>query len=261
MINRLGSRLLLSFVLVSGSVAAVADTPSVHQVYEAAQSGHLGEAEAMIQQVLREHPESAKAHYVDAEILANSGRMSDARDELNAAERLAPGLPFVKAEAVQSLMASIERSGQTTSLTAKDYGSGFPWGWLSLAIGVLVVVALIVRARSGQRAADSAFPAMGQGGMGSGGYMSSTPAAPGIGANVLSGLATGVALGAGMAAGEELVHHFMEEDAKAGQNQALSDGWDDQNKQLGGPDFGVVDNAGWDQSSNLADMTGGDEWS
>mgnify|MGYP003868170939 CR=1 FL=1 len=54
----------------------------------------------MIQQVLIGHPNSAKAHYVQAEIAARQGQLPRAREALATAEKLAPGLPFAKAESV-----------------------------------------------------------------------------------------------------------------------------------------------------------------
>jgi len=55
---------VLSFAL--GGTALADTDPTVHQIYEAASSGHLDQAQQMMDQVLRDHPESAKAHYVQA---------------------------------------------------------------------------------------------------------------------------------------------------------------------------------------------------
>src|SRR5947209_6057750 len=98
--------MMLAVVLSAASLLAVpahAQDATLDQVYRAASSGNLAQAERMMDQVLRDHPNSAKAHYVQAEILARQGRMSPAQTELATAERLQPGLSFAKAESVQDL--------------------------------------------------------------------------------------------------------------------------------------------------------------
>src|ERR1700689_2135100 len=80
----------------------LADTdPSMEQIYQEARGGHLDQAQQMIDQVLRDHPRSAKAHYVQAELYAKEGKTALARSELSAADELDPGLPFAKPQAVQ----------------------------------------------------------------------------------------------------------------------------------------------------------------
>ncbi len=80
-----------TFALGSPSFAQAAD-PTMNQVYEAAAAGHLDQAQQMITQVLEHHPNSAKAHYVQAELFAKEGKTALARAELGSAERLNPGL-------------------------------------------------------------------------------------------------------------------------------------------------------------------------
>ena len=71
--------------------ALAATDPTMHQVYQAAEAGRFSEAQGMMDQVLRDHPNSAKAHFVEAELLAKQGRLADAAAELGSAQRLAPG--------------------------------------------------------------------------------------------------------------------------------------------------------------------------
>jgi hypothetical protein len=75
-------KLFIALLLV-GNVAYADNLPTVHQVYQAAESGRLDDAHRMIGQVLQAHPESAKAHFVDAEILAKQGALSNAKNELD----------------------------------------------------------------------------------------------------------------------------------------------------------------------------------
>ena len=74
---------VLTFAVSAGPLWAADADPTVHQIYEAAASGHLDQAQQMMDQVLRDHPQSAKAHYVQAELYAKQGQLSLARSELN----------------------------------------------------------------------------------------------------------------------------------------------------------------------------------
>ena len=81
------------FLAVASFIAAgaAAQEPTLHEVYQAAQAGNFAEAQRMMDQVLRDHPNSAKAHYVEAELLAKQGRFAAAESELATAERLEAG--------------------------------------------------------------------------------------------------------------------------------------------------------------------------
>jgi hypothetical protein len=265
MLRRAECGFVLAVLSLVGATAFAAETPTVHQIYEAAQAGRLTEAQGMIQQVLKEHPDSAKAHYVDAEILSKTGRAAEARNELSTAERLEPGLPFVKPQAVEALQARIDQTSRGPVGASPSQGTHgvFPWGWVFLGVGALAVIAFIARMTARRNGAPTVYPANYQGGVAPGGYMPGAQAAPGMGSSILSGLATGAALGAGMVAGEELVRHFTEGDANtvAG-NPPMSDSWEqDPNRQMGGTDFGMADNSDWNAGSDMADMSGGNDWS
>src|SRR6202035_5816618 len=91
---------------VSFSAPVLADAaadPTVHQIYEAAEAGHFDQAQQMMSQVLKDHPQSAKAHYVQAELYAREGNFPSARQELSTAETIQPGLPFARPDSVQRL--------------------------------------------------------------------------------------------------------------------------------------------------------------
>src|SRR5947199_9879419 len=83
--------------------ASSANEPTLAQIYQAANSGNLDRADTMVNEVLKSHPNSAKAHYVKSELSAREGKYDMAKQELANAEKLAPGLPFVKAESAQAL--------------------------------------------------------------------------------------------------------------------------------------------------------------
>ena len=128
-----------------------ADDASMHQVYLAAESGKFIEAQKMMDKVLRDHPNSAKAHFVEAELLAKQGRFSDAQGELNNARRLAPELPFAKPTAVQNLTGLIGSSQAARhSLPIQQAieapaSSGMPWGVLLAGIGLIAFITFAVR--------------------------------------------------------------------------------------------------------------------
>ena len=244
----------LAFVLFTGAAYAD-DLPTLHQVYEAAQAGRLNDAQRMMDKVLAARPDSGKAHFVEAEILAKEGRRADAAAELNKAQRLAPGLPFAKPEAVQELRAVIASSRSASAQRS------FPWGLFLLGIGAIFLIYYIFRARMARNAAympaGGMQPGYGPGyGQGYGGYPGYGPTGGGTGSGILSGLATGAAIGAGMVAGEEIAHHFMDGNQNA--NMPVADNsWDD----MGGRDFGVADNSSWNDDSGFFADNGGNDWS
>ena len=56
--------ILILLLATAFAVPTLADTdPSLSQVYEAVRTGHLEQAQKMMNQVLHDHPKSAKAHY------------------------------------------------------------------------------------------------------------------------------------------------------------------------------------------------------
>jgi uncharacterized protein len=94
--------LLFISLCISTSSFAESDI-TMHQVYLAAAAGKFTEAQSMMDKVLSEHPNSAKAHFVEAELLAKQGQLNKAASELNIAEGLQPGLTFAKPQSVKEL--------------------------------------------------------------------------------------------------------------------------------------------------------------
>jgi hypothetical protein len=104
---------LCGFLVTSVALVCVAPAladPSVNDIYNAADAGHLSEAEQMVEQVLQSHPHSARAHWMAAEIYARANNLDRARQELTTAQQLAPGLPFVRPEAVVQLQQQLGES-------------------------------------------------------------------------------------------------------------------------------------------------------
>ncbi len=147
-------------VLLVAFGAAMAAEPTLKQVYDAAQSGRVDEAQTMMQQVLVAHPNSAKAHFVNAELLMRRGHPEEARAALRTAEKLAPGLPFAKAEAVEALRSRLSKPASTRSqaTTAPADGmpsvdsvagavGGIPWTMLLIGGGAALALFMFMRRR------------------------------------------------------------------------------------------------------------------
>ncbi len=267
---------LLSCMLLAGALLAsasfAAGEPTMHEVYQAAAAGRFGEAQGMMDKVLRVHPNSGKAHYVEAELLAKQGSYANAATELATAERLAPGLPFAKPQAVQDLQRRIAAPGTATSTLARAYsapaglGSRIPLGML--LAGAALIAALIFFVRTLTRRSGAMSAPAGGAAYGTGTGAPLQPNAPGgvaapvgstaggVGSGILGGLATGAALGAGMVAGEALMHRLTGGNQLQG-GQGFIPGatdWDATPDDMGGSDFGLSDSSSWDDNS------GGGDW-
>jgi hypothetical protein len=265
------SWLLVLMACAFGMAVARAQEPSLHDVYQAAEAGKLSEARRMMDKVLHDHPNSAKAHYVEAELLAKEGRYASAGAELATAERLQPGLPFANAASVRELKDIIRArtvaERPPMGAVAAQAGAGLPWTVLLVGLGVIALGFVAFRAMSRRAMAPAApgfpsasnfggnVPAQPYGPMGPG---AAPTAGGGIGSGILGGLATGAALGAGMVAGEALMHRFTDgrHDAPLVSNPSdLASG--PTNDNLGGNDFGVSDSSSWDDGAGA----GGSDWS
>lgn len=102
---------------------------------------------------------SAKAHFVEAELLAKQGQMGKAQDELNTAERLKPGLPFAKPQAVQELKSRLAAPRHANASQADSFQapqtSSFPWGMLAIGLGVTAILFFIMRALTNRNNAQA----------------------------------------------------------------------------------------------------------
>ncbi len=266
----MSKRLLLLVALLIGVQSPSWAEPTMDQVYNAARNGQMDEARSMMQEVLRAHPNSAKAHFVDAEVLARSGDLNAARDELAMAEKLQPGLPFANPSAVQELRQ--ELSGRNLPVANEAAGhSGLSWGWILVLGGLgLLFVIWMVRRQAQRPVVYTQMPPSGGGYYPPGGVPGGQPMAPmggGGGSGILGTLATGAALGAGMVAGEALAHRLVDGGGQSSSSEGYVEppmGGAGSNSDMGGQDFGVSDSGSWDDSSGSWDSSGGDsgsDWS
>jgi uncharacterized protein len=246
---------------------ALADTdPSLTQVYEAVRTGHVEQAQKMMNQVLHDHPKSAKAHYVAAEVNAASGNFVQGRQELRLAQELAPGVPFAAPESVRELQDKLSRTPSLHAPAARQTGAGFLWSVLVVVvIGVGVVLALVSMRRRVPANQSYAQPSEVGPPPAAGLPAIATPAGipssagTGIGPSIAGDLAGGLAAGAGIVAGEEIARHLLISGEHEVNSPPVGEIPQEQHEsdRLGGPDFGVSDASSWEDDDRAS---GGDDW-
>ena len=229
--------------LMASGLAWAQQEPSINEIYAAAQAGKLDQAQLMVQQVLVSHPNSAKAHYVRSELYARQGKFDKARESLAAAEKLAPGLPFAKPDAVRALRAELSGTNAVPAVRSTPapaaYTTSAPassGNWVLpvlLTVGVITAGFFIFRRRAPQ--VQVMQPPYGNGTPYNGGLSGpqafGSPAAPnpygpqpygpgygagyaqpqgsGLGGQIMGGVATGLAVGAGVMAAEAIGRNLM----------------------------------------------------
>lgn len=228
--------LLLCAALLSALwMGAAHALPNVDEVQAAVQRGDYRAAEQMTREVLAAKPDSARAHYMLAEILAHERQFKEAADHTSRARALDPAIKFTDPAKFRAFEQLLQRQqagqAQSSALPAApapapaptpraapaepraDSGGGVPV-WL-LVIGAVVFIGLAMRWMT-RRASAPAQPAMaggyGAGGYGPAGYGAGMPQQPTSGGPGLMGM--GMAAAGGVAAGmlaERLLHGDHEE--------------------------------------------------
>lgn len=271
-------KLLLALVLFAlAGLAAAADSP--HDVQALLARGDYPGAEALLREAISEHPQSAKAHYVLAEVLAHEGNIGEAKTEASKAASLDPATHFTDPAKFQQFQhkldaalapASVSRVSDARTVVegerpAAHHGMSILPALLVVG-GIVVLVALLWSRR--QRPANGPYdgynqaPPMNTGMPPSGGY----PGYPGYAppAPASSGVGTAVAAGlGGLAAGallDEALRSHRESDASSlrdlgpGDNYVNRDpsaqAYDDLRSDP--IDMGNNDNS-WDDSSSGSD--------
>lgn len=288
--------LLLCMALLSGLwLGAAQALPNVDEVQAAAQRGDYAGAEKMMREVLAAKPDSARAHYVLAEILAHERQFKEAAEHTSRARALDPAIKFTdpaKFSAFEQLLQRQQAAGpaaqtpaaigaaapppRTAPVERSDSGGGVPV-WL-LVVGAVIFIALAVRWMRNRTAAQSqpAYAGGGSYGPGIGGYGGGMPQAPTSGGPGLMGV--GLAAAGGVAAGmlaEKLLHGGHDErslprdggGSNAGAGGIIPGSFDSDTgsaaDELGrrNIDFGSGD--GWDSGGAGGDVGGGggsDDW-
>ena len=259
------------------SVAAMA-MPSVNDVQAAVKAGDFPKAETMMQEVVADKPQSAKAHYLYAEILAHDAKFSDAAAQARQARQLDPALSFTNdpekfrsferelqreqagpsaGTQVVPQTAAPQRVSMAPAVPQQAPSSGIPgWVWI---VGLAVVAFLIFRAVS-RRALANNMAGGGyapQGGYGMQPGMPQPGYGPGYGSAPGSGL-----LGAGLAAAGGVAGGMLLERALEGNRHDENYSNNGGGYQGGG---GYVDNGAGQAASDLENRpidfgSGGNDW-
>lgn len=176
-------RILVAVCLAVAALAAFA-VPTVEQVQAEVAKGNYAQAEVLMRDVVTARPNSARAHYVYAEILAHDRRFDMAAEQVARARQIDPALKFTQPDKFNAFAQLIEReqaaakqravpanrAGTTrapdTSSVAPSPGTamrseaapagGLPgWVW---AGGLAVIALLAWRAFTSRRTAGLAQP-------------------------------------------------------------------------------------------------------
>ena len=86
-------KIVISLAFVAASSLSWA-LPTVQQVEAEVQQGHTARAETMMSEVVAAKPDSAKAHYIYAEILARNAKFGKAAEEEAKARQIDPDAKF-----------------------------------------------------------------------------------------------------------------------------------------------------------------------
>jgi len=170
-LKRLFQSLFLGALALLTSMAFALPAPK--DIEQAVQAGNYQQAETLVREVLREKPESAKAHYQLGQILARQSRMPEAHKALVRAQELDPALKFTNqpekfrdlfartgapapgatvSSGLQSTPVATPSTGQSSNnaqqrpAAAEGIGSSIPMSyvWIGLiAVGILAF--LLVR--------------------------------------------------------------------------------------------------------------------
>jgi hypothetical protein len=258
------------------SAAALA-LPSANDVQAAVKSGDYPKAETMMQEVVAAKPQSAKAHYLYAEILAHDAKFTDAAAQAHRARELDPALSFTTdPEKFKSFERLLEREQAGPAVTPQATvpathvntapavareapGSGVPgWVWVGgFAILAFVIFRAVSRRAMANNMASAGYPNQGGGygmnpGMQQPGYGPGYGPAPGAGGGLLH---TGLAAAGGVAGGM-LLERMLEgnrHDENYGNNNNYA------------PQGGSFDNGSSQAASELENRpmdfgSGGNDW-
>jgi len=229
--------LLLCMALLSALwMGAAHALPNVDEVQAATKRGDYAGAEKMMREVVAAKPDSARAHYVLAEILAHERQFNEAAEHARRARALDPALKFAPDAAKFTQFEQLlqrEQAGaagtsnvpavvnappppmRTAPVERSSGGGGVPVWLLIVGAGIFIWLAVgWMRRRTAMQSQPAMAGGYGPGGYGPGGYGPQgygVPPAGGSGPG-LTGVGLGVAGGvaAGMLA-EKLLHEGHDE--------------------------------------------------
>ncbi len=243
-------------LLLASALPAIAQNaePSPQQLQGMINNGQSGQAIGQLNAVLSQHPESGTAWFLMAEAEDAQGNETAAAQALAKADQFAPGLPFANSQKAAALRAHIN-GGIASPIAGTTRSHGI--SPVLLVIGGLILLFVLLRLFSGVRRQQAyrAYPGNPNTPYGSYPPGGPSPYGPGyspMGGGFGSSIISGLAAGAGFAAGERIVDGMMGGyDAQAAQpQQDFSSTQDD----------GLLGNPGWDDNSNIDDGMNNNNW-
>ena len=265
---RVLSRTLVLIALFASFALATAwaTRPTPHDIQTAVQAGNFALANQEMAQVLAADPNSGKAHYIDARLLAKEGQWSRAQAELARAQQLDPAMGFVHPQTLATFTQQLQ--SHTTAPPSASHGF-ILWAILG-SLAFIVMLAAIYRAQtrrpmvyapgtatSGQPQVPGYLT-----GANPGSYPLAQPPGTGAGPSLMGALGTGLAAGAGFAVGEALVDKLFDHGTSGAGQGAILPG----NNTLDAPipddqNFGLTDASSWSDDSGAAPGVADDAWS
>jgi Tetratricopeptide repeat len=217
---------IVSFLLMMVLSVAAFAVPTEAAVQAEVQRGNYAQAESMMREVVQAKPNSAKAHYIYAEMLAHNARFDQAAAEVGLAKQIDPDIRFTPADKFRAFEQLIDkeqraaaankvRAEPSSSFTpstqpmaaAEQRSSGLPgWVW---GVGFALIAVMLWRiVSSTRRPPTNAAPGYSGTGMPMGGAMPMNNGMPMGGGVPMGGttggngmLGTGIAAAGGFAAG------------------------------------------------------------
>lgn len=228
---------ILALLLFIPAFGAFADN-SPKDVQALINRGDYAGAETMLRQAVTEHPQSAKAHYVLAEVLAHEGNIGDAKAEASKAAQLDPQTKFTDPAKFQRFQQELNSAlgnapRARTNSAAATYAAPAPQpaektggGLSSTLVGLLVfggVIALIAFMWSRRRAANNNYVANQSPFGGSAPYNNYQGGVPPYAPPPSSGAGAAVAAGlGGLAAGALLDEAFRSHNGNEGSSNGTA---------------------------------------
>ena len=252
--KKLISALVLSLAAFTTVVVA---QPTVKEIYQTAQTDKQ-QALNMINEVIRSRPNSARAYYIQSELLLQMGKKSEAKASFLKSQQLDPALSFAKPTSVARLENALgikkPLAWQTDTNRYILYGCG-------ILLVIIIAVMLLRRKKQNipnymesynlqnrpitpyQSSQNVASPGTAAAGVSAPSAPPVTPAAGG--SNLMGSLAQGAVMGAGVAAGATLVNHLLNGNkAAATPTQTPVDNSSASSGYVSDSDFGMGDSGG-----------------
>jgi len=129
-------KMLAGLLLLVSSV--VLAEPSFNDIQSLIEQRQYSAAEAGLVEIIKNHPQSAKAYYTMAQAQAGLGNLEKARYALDRAQGLEPSLSFADSSAVRNLRQAI--TPQTSKIDAVPESNFWTYFFILVGIGLLYFV-------------------------------------------------------------------------------------------------------------------------